>query len=145
MFNYLYADVFSLYFNPGFQKDFTEQLATGNMGGVQITQGLALVFAVLMETAMAMVLLSRVLDYSLNRWANIIIGVIHTLAVAWSLSGVAPNLFYAFFAAIEVACTAFIVWYAWRWLKPEVQAYTPNTFVSQDGSALPVARGSGTP
>lgn len=82
MFNYLYADVFTQYFNPGLQKDFAEQLATGNFGGMQMTQVSALIFAVLMETAMAMVLLSRVLDYALNRWANIIIGVIQSLSVA---------------------------------------------------------------
>jgi hypothetical protein len=109
MFNYLYADVFSLYFNPGAQE---ESLAFAPF---------AVVFAVLMETAIAMVLLSRILKYGANRWANIVVGVLHTASVAWSLFGETPQLFYAFFAAIEIACTLFIIWYAWTWRNPEGQ------------------------
>lgn len=144
MFNYLYADVFGLYFNPGFQKDFTQQLATGNMGGMQITQVSALIFAVLMESAMAMVLLSRVLDYALNRWANIVIGVIQTMSVVWSLSGTTPNLFYAFFAVVEIVCTLGIVVYAWRWARPEPLSNTATAGAGQVDSAQRMARRSGT-
>jgi hypothetical protein len=78
-----------------------------------------LVFAILMETAIAMVLLSRVLTYGANRWVNILAGAFHTAFVSWSLLGTTPTLFYAFFAAVEIACTLFIVWYAWKWRKPE--------------------------
>src|ERR1700745_3170052 len=85
MFNYLYADVFTLFFNPVLQKEVTKELQSGYIGGMQITQGFVLVFAVLMETAMAMVVLSRILNYAANRWANIIGAVVHTGAVAWSL------------------------------------------------------------
>jgi Family of unknown function (DUF6326) len=103
--NYIYADVFGLSFNPTLQPDVT----------IQITQGSALAFAVLMETAIAMVLVSRILKHSANRWANIIVGVIQTALVSWSLSVTTPTLFYAFFATIEIACTLFIIWYAWTW------------------------------
>jgi Ni,Fe-hydrogenase I cytochrome b subunit len=119
MFNYLYADVYGLYFNPVLQKELTKQLLSGYVGAIQITQGFVLVTAILMETAIAMVLLSRVLKYRANRWANIIAGAFHTAFVSWSLFGETPSLFYAFFAAIEIACTLFIVWYAWKWTNPE--------------------------
>jgi hypothetical protein len=119
MFNYLYADVYGLFFNPVLQKELMQQLAAGYIGSIQITQEFVLVTAVLMETAIAMVLLSRVLKYSANRWANIAAGLFHTAFVSWSLIGETPNLFYAFFAAIEIACTLFIVWYAWQWRNPE--------------------------
>jgi hypothetical protein len=74
---------------------------------------------VLVETAIAMVVLSRVLEHRLNRWANIVAGAIHTTAVALSLfvGGGTPTLYYLFFAIIEIACTLFIIWYAWQW-KP---------------------------
>lgn len=113
MFNYLYADLFMLIFNPAaYQKI-----------AARMTEGVVLGFAVLMETAMAMVLLSRVLNYGANRWANIIAGVLHTTAVSWSLFGGArPALYYVFFATIEIVCTLFIVWYAWKWPKPEAQS-----------------------
>ncbi len=120
MFNYLYADVYGLYFNPVLQKELTQELLAGYVGSIQITQGFVLVTAILMETAIAMVLLSRLLTYGPNRWANILAGAFHTAFVFWSLlGGAAPTLFYAFFATIEMACTLFIVWYAWTWHNPE--------------------------
>lgn len=121
MFNYLYADVYSLFFNPVLQKELAKQLAAGYAGSIQITQEFVLITAILMETAMAMVLLSRVLPYGANRWANILSGAFHTLFVAWSLVGDTPSLFYAFYATVEIACTLFIVWYAWHWRNPEAQ------------------------
>ncbi|MHB1131411.1 MAG: DUF6326 family protein [Chloroflexota bacterium] len=122
MFNYLYADVYTLFFNPVLQPEAWKQFLAGDAGGIQISQGFVLVTAVLMETAIAMVLLSRVLDYRANRWTNIISGAFHTLFVSWSLLGGTPTLFYIFFATIEVACTLFIVRYAWQWHRPQVSA-----------------------
>lgn len=107
MFNYLYADVFSLFFDPVAQQ---EALAVTQGSGLAV-----LAFAVLMETAMSMVLLSRVLKYGANRWANILVGALHTALVAWSAIGETPAPFYVFFATIEIACTLFIIWYAWTW------------------------------
>jgi hypothetical protein len=107
--NYIYADVFSLFFVPAAQKE------TATM-----TAGAVLGFAVLMETAIAMVLLSRILKYGANRWANIIAGAIHTAAVFLSLfGGTPPAPYYMFFAAIEIVCTLFIIWYSWKWHNPE--------------------------
>jgi hypothetical protein len=74
-----------------------------------------------METAIAMVLLSRVLPYAANRWANNIVGILHTAMVAWSLTGDTPTLYYAFFATVEIACTLFIIGYAWTWRNPAGQ------------------------
>jgi hypothetical protein len=114
MFNYLYADVVTLT-DPVALR----QILTGQVGSMQITQGFLLGSAILMETAIAMVLLSRVLEYEANRWANIIIGVVHTLAVLLSVfvGGTTPAIYYVFFAIIEISCTSLIVWHAWNW-KP---------------------------
>lgn len=68
-----------------------------------------------METSIAMVLLSRVLKYRANRWANIIVGIINTIAVLASLLVATPALYYAFFGVIEIATTLTIIWYAWTW------------------------------
>ena len=106
--NYIYADVFGLFFNPTAQQE-----------TMRMTEGLALGFAVLMETAIAMVLLARVLKYRANRWANIIVGIIHTAAVFLTLFAGTPALYYIFFATIEIACTLFIIYYAWKWPKQE--------------------------
>jgi len=92
---------------------------TGYIGPLHITQGFLLGSAILIETAIAMVLLCRILEYKANRWANIIIGALHTAAVISSVffGGTMPALYYLFFATIEIVCTSLIVWYAWRW-KP---------------------------
>src|SRR5919106_4241695 len=113
--NYAYADIMTLFFNPVLQKEKHQQILSGYVGDIRITQGFVLVGAILMETAIVMVLLSRVLPYGANRWANILAGVLHTAAVSWSMTGGPVNVFYVFFATIEIACTLFIVWYAWTW------------------------------
>jgi hypothetical protein len=108
--NYLYNDVFGLFFNA------TAQKSTWAM-----PQEAVLVFAIFMETAMAMVFLSRFLKYGPNRWASIIAGIFHTALVAWSLTGETPLPFSVFFSSIEIVCTLFITWYAWKWRNPESQ------------------------
>ncbi|NIM58973.1 MAG: hypothetical protein GTO16_08540 [Candidatus Aminicenantes bacterium] len=115
MFNYLYADVTAL-----MDSSVLKELMKGYAGPIQITQGFLLGGAILMETAIAMVLLSRVLKYRANRWANIIAGVIHTAAVFSSMFVGTPAPYYIFFGTIEIACTLLIVWYAWKWPKPEL-------------------------
>ncbi|HVN55997.1 MAG TPA: DUF6326 family protein [Anaerolineaceae bacterium] len=115
MFNYLYCDVMSL-MDPAFLK----QYLAGNVGGIQISASFLLGAAVLMEIPISLVLLSRVLSFPANRWANIIAGAIMTLVqLSTLIFGSATTIYYLFFSAIEIACTAFIVWYAWKWPKPE--------------------------
>lgn len=110
MFNMAFADIVG-FMNPGALED----IMTGNVG-IEITQGLLLVFAILLEIPIAMIVLSRVLKYSANRWANIIAGVITILFV---IGGGNPSLSYIFFATIEVLCMLLIIWYAWKWPNPE--------------------------
>jgi hypothetical protein len=113
--NYLYADVLGLY-----DTAVIEGILSGSVGGIEFTPGFMLGAAVLMETAMIMVPLSLLLPYRANRWANIIAGIIHTTAVFSSMFfGTAPELYYIFFGTIEIATTLLIIWFAWRWPKPE--------------------------
>lgn len=110
MFNMVFADIVG-FMNPGALED----IMTGNVG-IEITQGLLLVFAILLEIPIAMIVLSRVLKYSVNRWANIIAAVITILFV---VGGGSTSLSYIFFATIEVLCMLLIIWYAWTWPNPE--------------------------
>lgn len=112
LFNYVYADIHSL-----IDPTTLREIMTGYVGSLQITQGFLLGSAILIETAIGMVLLSRVLQDRANRWANIVMGVLHTAAVMVSVfaGGTTPALYYIFFATIEIVCTSLIVWYAWRW------------------------------
>jgi hypothetical protein len=114
MFNYLYADVLGLH-----DSAVLKEIMTGQVGSLDINQGFLLGAAILMETAIAMVLLSRILKYGANRWANMIVGVIHTLAVLSSMFVGSPSFYYMFFGTIEIVCTSVIVWNAWKWVNPE--------------------------
>ena len=115
MFNYLYCDVVGL-MDPALLKQFL----AGNAGGMQINQGFLLGASILMEIPISMVLLSRLLNYGPNRWANLIAGFVMTIVQASSLFfGSAPSAYYLFFSMIEITCTALIVWSAWKWTDPE--------------------------
>ena len=111
MFNMVFADILSFML-----PDFLEILETGQAGGVPITQEILLVFAVFLEIPIVMIILSRVLKVSVNRWANIIAAVITILFV---VGGGSTELHYIFFATVEVVCMLLIMWYAWRWPNTE--------------------------
>lgn len=110
LFNYLYCDVLG-FMDPELLK----QVMTGDLGFVQITPGFLLGAAILMEIPIAMVLLSRLLKHSLNRWANIIAGGIMTVVQVLSLFAGTPTMYYVFFSIIEIITTSLIVWLAWKW------------------------------
>lgn len=113
LFNMVFADIVG-FMNPGA----LEGIITGAVG-IEITQELLLVFSVLLEIPIAMIFLSRILKYRINRWANIVACVITTLFV---IGGGSAYLSYLFFATVEVVCMLFLIWYAWTWRQPEAQS-----------------------
>jgi hypothetical protein len=113
--NYIYCDVLS-HMEPAVIKE----IMTGTIGAIPVTQGFLLSAAIMMEIPFAMIILSRVLKHRLNRWANIVAGVIMTVIQVGTMGmGTPPTLHYLFYSAIEVLCNLFIVWYAWTWRNPE--------------------------
>lgn len=113
--NYIYCDHLEN-MNPGVMNE----LLTGKVGAIQVTPEFLLTAAIILEIPFAMIVLSRVLKYGANRWANIIAGMIMTAIQIGTMGmGNAPSLAYLFYSAIEVACNLFIVWYAWNWRNPE--------------------------
>ncbi|WP_425392498.1 DUF6326 family protein [Ekhidna sp.] len=114
--NYLYCDVLSL-----MSAEMLSALLTGTIAGINMNETTLLAAGVIMEISIAMVLLSRVLKYKINRLANIIAGFIKTLIMVGTLLMGGASYHYMFFAAIEIATTIFIVWYTWTWIQPEKQ------------------------
>ena len=88
-------------------------------GSIELTEGFLLGGSILMMIPISMVLLSRIMKYRANRWANIIAGTIMTVALTLTLFVAVPTMYYAFFSVIEIACTLFIVGYAWKWRNAE--------------------------
>jgi hypothetical protein len=89
-------------------------------GSIELTEGFLLGGSIYMMIPITMVLLSRILKYRVNRWASIIAGTIMTITLTLTLFVAVPTMYYAFFTAIEIACTAIIVWCAWTWRNPEI-------------------------
>lgn len=114
--NYLYCDVVTV-MDP--QK--LKQFLAGTIGGMEITQGFLLGAGILVEIPIVMVLLSRILKYRLNRWTNIVAGIIMTVVQTLTLFSASPSIYYIFFSIIEIASTSLIVWYAWKWSRPAVE------------------------
>jgi hypothetical protein len=85
------------------------------MNGASMPAGGLLAGAILMETGIAMVLLSRVLNYKINRLVNIIVAIINIVAVVIGGQGV----YYWFFATVEVAAMLLIIGLAWKWPNPQ--------------------------
>ncbi len=56
--NYIFCDVFTLTYSEELK-----QILSGTVGGVEITQGFLLIFAFLMEIPMAMIFLSKIMNY----------------------------------------------------------------------------------
>jgi Family of unknown function (DUF6326) len=110
--NVIFRDIHEL-----FRHGLLEEMMTGTVNGVQMTEGTLLVAGIMLEVLLAMVILSRVLEYRANRWANIVVGVIAIPLVI----GIGPkDLDDMFFATIEVVALALIIWSAWTWPTPEL-------------------------
>ena len=104
MFNMAFADIVG-FIQPGALQ------GVGGPGGMPITQGLLLVIALLLEIPIAMIFVSRILNRGANLWVNTVAAAITAVFVVGGGSMELP--FYAFFAIVEVACMALIVWSVW--------------------------------
>ena len=104
MFNMVFADILT-FIKPGA----LQELWAGQ-AGVQITPALLLGFAILLEVPIAMIVVSRILKPGPNRWANTVAALVTT---AFVVGGGSLTPHYVFFASVEIACMALIVWSAW--------------------------------
>lgn len=116
MLNMAFADIVG-FIQPGALE------GVAGPGGVQITQTLLLVFALFIEIPLAMIFVSRILKRGANRWVNTAAAVVTSVFVVGGGSMELP--FYAFFAAVEVACMALIVWSVWSRRSSEAATLQP--------------------
>ena len=105
--NMAYADILSL-MDPA-------SIIRGIMAGNPLPAGGLLAGAIVMETSFAMVILPWTLNYKVNRWATIIIGVF----MIWQIVIGGHGLYYLFFTSVEVASILLIIWFTWKWRNLE--------------------------
>lgn len=105
------ADILSLYI-PGSAQELAK---TAVESGASVQQ-LMLGGAIVGELALAMVILSRLLNYGVNRWVNIIMGI---LVIAYIWCGAAPYPHYIFIASVETLFLLLVIWNAIQWRNVE--------------------------
>ena len=110
MFCYTYADILGFY-APGN----LEELLSGEIAGIQMTQGLLLSSAILMAVPTAMVVLSLALKARANRWANIVVGIVYLGVLASTLLSGRNPAYYVFYVVGKAVLIAAIIWHAFRW------------------------------
>jgi len=110
--NVIFRDIHE-FISPGFLAE----MMTGTVNGIQMTEELLFLGAIMVEVPIVMVLLSRILQCRVNRWANMVAGVFTILVV---FSNVPTDFDDIFFEIIEVVSLLLIVWFAWKWPKGTV-------------------------
>jgi len=94
------------------KSGFIEEIMTGTVNGIEITDELMLLGGFLAEIPILMVLLSRILSENANKWANIIAGIITLAVFATSIPSL--DIDDAFHMAIETAAILWIFRIAWK-------------------------------
>ena len=92
------------------------QLMAGEAEGQKIGPDLILFFAVLMLVPLMMAFLSLTLKDSMNRWVNIVVGIVFAALWFVGVVGAAQSAYWgeAIMTLSAVMASALIVRYAWR-------------------------------
>jgi len=112
---YIYADILGFY-SPGV----IEKVVSGEIEGVQITDGFLLSMAIWMAIPSVMVFLSLTLKANENRLLNIIVGFVSIIALGATFFVGEFSARYTFQAFVEGVLMVLIVWHAWKWPKRDV-------------------------
>jgi len=115
VFCYLYGDYFELY---------TPEKVDSFLTGINVLNSPTklLTASIILAIPSMMVALSILLKPKVNRFLNILFGIIFTLMmILIGVNSLTPwYSFYVFFAFLESITTALIVWYAIKWPKAEI-------------------------
>jgi hypothetical protein len=111
MFCYVYADYFGLY-----KPHVLQGMLEGKMGPLgATTQGILVGTSLMMIVPSLMIVSSVALGAPLNRWLNVVLGLVYATIIALTMVG--EWAFYLLFGTVEIALTLAIAWCAWRWPK----------------------------
>ncbi len=108
LFLYSYGDYFELY-APGKLR----AMLAGRTALGPVSPNALLGMAALMAVPSLMVALALLLPARLNRWVNIVLGILYTGIMLLAIQGSWP--FYQFYGVLEMGLTLLISWYAWSW------------------------------
>jgi hypothetical protein len=84
------------------------------MAGMEATQGMLLLIAVIMLVPIIMVVLTLTIPYPAIRWVNIVVAI---LVVVFNLLGLPYKGAYDnLLIVVSFVFNALTVWYAWKWV-----------------------------
>jgi hypothetical protein len=88
----------------------------GELSGMQLTPELLLLLAVLVVVPLVMAFVTFVLQDSMNRWANIIVGVAFFVLELLELTDLVanPSAAMTLIWVLKTVVPLLIVWYAWK-------------------------------
>lgn len=116
---YIYADILGFY-TPGT----IEEVVSGELGGVQITEGFLFIMAIWMAVPSVMVFLSLALKANVNRWVNIIAAIVSIFVLGATFFVGEFSARYTFQAILEGVLILLVLWYAWKWPVKEARVET---------------------
>lgn len=114
MFCYTYADILGFY-APGN----LEELLSGEIAGIQMTQGLLFGSAILMLIPSIMIFISLVLKAKANRLVNIIVGAVYIGVLGSTFFTGRNPAYYFLYATVKAMLLVLILWHAWTWPEKE--------------------------
>ncbi len=94
------------------KQSFIEEILTGVVNGVEITDQLMLIGGFLAEIPILMVLMSRISNDRINKWTNIIASLLTMFILATGLGS--ADIDDIFFTVVEFAAFITIMRIAWR-------------------------------
>ena len=109
LFLFAYGDVFG-FFKPGQ----IEEVISGEISGIEITEVFLLGASVYIAIAAVMVFISLVLPPRVNRWTNIVLPILYVVSVVASAIG-ETSAYFLFLSVVECALLLLITWHAWTW------------------------------
>ena len=106
MLTYLLGDVLRI-----FSGDFKD----GEMGGMKVSSNMWLGISILMVIPIIMIILSLILPYPVNKWANIIVAIFFFV---FNIIGLPtyPSAYDKFLILVGLGFNLLTVWYAWQWV-----------------------------
>ncbi len=99
------------------EQDVIQGIIAGDMKGLPLGSETLLFYAVSLLIPLVMAFLSLTLKDSMNRWANIVLGVFFTGLYLSDLIAhlVNPYAHAILMGSAAVVAQVLIVWYAWKW------------------------------
>jgi Family of unknown function (DUF6326) len=112
LFLFAYGDILGF-----FQRGQIEEVISGEISGIAITQLFLFAASAYVAIASVMVFLALVLRPTINRWVNIVLPILYIVSVVASVIG--ESAYFYFLSIVESALLLLIVRYAWTWPRLE--------------------------